>query len=300
MIVTLALSVLIGISLGLLGGGGSILTVPILVYAAGLDPRDGIATSLLVVGATSLSAMATHARAGRVSWRVGVLFGGASMVGAYAGGQVAHFVPGRALLVAFTVTMVVTALAMMRKRGDAPQPTSAPAGAVARSAVIGLGIGALTGIVGAGGGFVIVPALVLLGGLPMRSAVGTSLLVIAMNSFAGFAGTIAHATIPWGLALSVTAASVAGSLLGARLAGRIRPESLRASFAWFVLAMACFMVVKQLPPSALAYAEAHLGAVIGIGAIAAAAAVFVLVRVVVRSRQCSSKSTMSILKETRS
>jgi len=252
MILTVALSVLVGVSLGLLGGGGSILTVPILVYAAGLEPKDGIATSLLVVGATSLAAMLVHARGGRVAWRVGALFGVASMAGAYGGGRIAHALPARALLAGFTVVMFVTAVAMMRRRRDAGAAEErAPRGAtVARGAAIGLGIGALTGVIGAGGGFVIVPALVLLSGVPMRTAVGTSLLVIAMNSFAGFAGALSHATIHWSLAIAATVASVAGSVAGAGLSGLVKPESLRRGFAWLVLAMALFMAVKQLPASA--------------------------------------------------
>ena len=250
MTLTLVLSILIGVSLGLLGGGGSILTLPILVYAAGLEPKDAIATSLLVVGVTSFAAMLTHARRGRVAWRVGALFGAASMVGAYAGGRVAHVLPATALLAGFTFMMVVTAFAMMRPRSDtaAAEPTELRGAALARAAAIGIAIGVLTGVIGAGGGFVIVPALVLLSGLPMRTAVGTSLFVIAMNSFAGFAGSLSHATIHCSLAVAVTVASVIGSLGGAALTGRVRPESLRKGFAWFVLAMAAFMIAKQLPP----------------------------------------------------
>ena len=251
MILTLCLSVLIGVSLGLLGGGGSILTVPILVYVAGLEPKNGIATSLLVVGATSFAAMLFHARAGRVVWRVGLLFGIASMAGAYAGGRIAHFLPAKILLVGFTVMIFVTALAMMRKRREAPtgEVVASRASALVRAATIGVTIGMLTGVIGAGGGFVIVPALVLLSGLPMRTAVGTSLLVIAMNSFAGFAGALGHVTIDWHLAFAVTTAAVGGSLVGALLAGKVRPDSLRRGFAWFVLVMAVFMGIKQLPAS---------------------------------------------------
>ncbi|CAN5923181.1 hypothetical protein BH11MYX4_BH11MYX4_05640 [soil metagenome] len=247
----LVLAVLIGVSLGLLGGGGSILTVPILVYVVGLEPRDGIATSLLVVGVTSAAAMLSHARAGRVEVRTGLLFGAASMAGAYAGGRLAHFLPARGLLLAFTAMMFVPALAMMRRRVEttekaAPQPLRGAA--LARASVLGVGIGLLTGVIGAGGGFVIVPALVLFSGLPMRTAVGTSLLVIAMNSFAGFAGALSHATIPWTLALAITGASVLGSFGGTALAGRVKPQSLRKGFAWFVLGMALWMSFKQLAP----------------------------------------------------
>ena len=281
MILTLALSVLIGLSLGLLGGGGSILTVPILVYAAGLDAKDGIATSLFVVGATSLAAMLSHARAGRVAWRVGAFFGVASMIGAYGGGRLAHFLPAKALLAGFTLMMFVTAVAMMRRRRDAASPSNTKSpklegAALARAAAIGVAIGALTGVIGAGGGFVIVPALVLFSGLPMRTAVGTSLLVIAMNSFAGFAGTLSHATIHWPLALAVTAASVAGSLVGAALAGRVKPEALRTGFAWFVLAMALFMTVKELPASVASAMASHLSVVIGVGVVAAVGVVLVV------------------------
>ena len=248
----LVLAILIGVSLGLLGGGGSILTVPILVYVVGLPPRDGIATSLLVVGVTSAFAMLSHARAGRVEARTGILFGVASMAGAYAGGRLAHLLPARSLLLAFTLMMFVTALAMMRRRPDTSE-TSAPqalrGAALARASALGVGIGLLTGVIGAGGGFVIVPALVLLCGLPMRTAVGTSLLVIAMNSFAGFAGALSHATIPWTLALAITGASVLGSFGGTALAGRVKPQALRSGFAWFVLGMAVWMSWKQLPAS---------------------------------------------------
>ncbi len=246
----LLLALLIGVSLGLLGGGGSILTVPILVYVLKLEPRDAIATSLLVVGVTSAAAMLSHARAGRVEVRTGLLFGAASMAGAYAGGRLAHFLPAKGLLLAFTAMMFVTALAMMRRRrGEAPPPTAPPSlrgAALARASALGVAIGLLTGVIGAGGGFVIVPALVLFSGLPMRTAVGTSLLVIAMNSLGGFAGSLGDAKIPWTLALAITGASVLGSFGGTALAGRIPPESLRKGFAWFVLAMALGMSFKQL------------------------------------------------------
>ncbi len=249
----LALAVVIGGTLGLLGGGGSILTVPLLVYVVGLDPRDGIATSLFVVGVASAAAMLGHARAGRVHVRTGLILGVASMSGAYAGGRVAHFLPAKALLMAFTTVMFVTALAMMRRRVDTPELLTSNAARgtpLARVLPVGLGIGLVTGVIGAGGGFVIVPTLVFLCGLPMRAAVGTSLLVIAMNSFAGFAGAVGYATIAWPLALGLTAATVLGSFGGTALAGRVKPQSLRAVFAWFVLAMAGLMAFKQLPLSA--------------------------------------------------
>ena len=153
----IALAVLVGVSLGLLGGGGSILAVPLLVYVAGMDAKEAIATSLLVVGTTSAVALIPHARAGRVRWRTGLLFGAAGMVGAYAGGRVAEFIPGSLLLVAFALMMLATAVAMIRgrKSPDKPAHTELP---VVRVLLDGVVVGLVTGLVGAGGGFLIVPA----------------------------------------------------------------------------------------------------------------------------------------------
>ncbi|MBY5163103.1 sulfite exporter TauE/SafE family protein [Salsipaludibacter albus] len=242
---TLALSVLIGISLGLLGGGGSILTVPILVWVAGQDPKAAIATSLLVVGVTAAAGAVSHARAGRVQWRTGLVFGGGGMVGAYAGGRLAAFVPGDWLLVAFGIMMAVTAVAMLRGPDTVP---SAGDGRLATGHAIlhGLAVGVVTGLVGAGGGFLVVPALVLLGGLPMATAVGTSLVVIAMKSAAGLAGYLATVQLDWGLALGVTAAAIVGTVIGNRLVSRIPQDSLRRGFGWFVVAMAVIVLGQQL------------------------------------------------------
>lgn len=242
--VVLILAVLVGVALGLLGGGGSILTVPLLVYVAGLEAKEAIATSLLVVGVTSLAALVPHARAGRVRWRTGAIFGVAAMAGAYAGGRVAEFIPGTVLLVAFALMMVATAVAMIRgRRSDAGGPGEAPAPGGGRDLPVklvlieGVVVGLVTGLVGAGGGFLVVPALVLLGGLPMPVAVGTSLLVIAMKSFAGLAGYLSSVTIDWGLAIAVTGMAVVGSVVGALLSGRVPQGRLRQAFGWFVLVM---------------------------------------------------------------
>ncbi|MEU9670651.1 sulfite exporter TauE/SafE family protein [Streptomyces bobili] len=244
----LAASVLIGVSLGILGGGGSILTVPILVYLAGMDTKEAIATSLFVVGATSLVGLVPHARAGRVRWRTGLIFGAVSMVGAYGGGRLAEYIPGTVLLVAFALMMLATAAAMLRKSRKAnrakPAHTELP---VKHVIVEGLVVGAVTGLVGSGGGFLVVPALALLGGLPMSVAVGTSLLVIAMKSFSGLAGHLNGVQIDWSLALMVTAAAVVGSLIGSRFAGRIPQDTLRKAFGWFVVVMGVFVLGQQLP-----------------------------------------------------
>lgn len=247
LVLTVGLAVLIGVSLGLLGGGGSILAVPLLVYVADLPPKEAIATSLLVVGATSAVGVIPHARAHRVRWRTGLIFGVAGMTGAYAGGRLAEFIPAGFLLTGFAVMMLATAVAMIRGRRAAegrPVPHELP---VPRVVLDGVVVGLVTGLVGAGGGFLVVPALALLGGLPMPVAVGTSLVVIAMKSFAGLAGYLSSVSIDWGLAAAVVVAAVAGSFAGGRLAGRIPAEILRKAFGWFVVVMGVFVLGQQLP-----------------------------------------------------
>ncbi|MGW5671866.1 sulfite exporter TauE/SafE family protein [Micromonospora sp. NPDC003776] len=270
LLLTVGLAVLIGVSLGLLGGGGSILAVPLLVYVAGLPAKEAIATSLLVVGATSAVGVLPHARAGRVRWRTGLIFGFAGMSGAYAGGRLAEFVPAGFLLTGFAVMMLATAVAMIRGRRSAegkPVPHELP---VFRVVLDGIVVGLVTGLVGAGGGFLVVPALALLGGLPMPVAVGTSLVVIAMKSFAGLAGYLSSVSINWGLALAVTAAAVVGSFLGGRLAGKIPADLLRKAFGWFVVVMGVFVLAQQLP------ARMALGLIV-LGALAVAGTVTVAV-----------------------
>lgn len=247
------LSALMGTVLGLLGGGGSIMAVPILVYVVGTDPKEAIATSLLVVGATSLAAMTQHARAGNVRWRTGLIFGVVAMVGAYLGGLVAGYIPGSILLLLFAALMVATGVAMLRKarkkaaaatpEAEAAHESELP---VLKVAIEGLVVGAVTGLVGAGGGFLVVPALVLLGGLPMKIAVGTSLLVISMKSFAGAVGHLSHVEIDLTLTLVFTAAAVIGSFGGAALGRRMNAATLRTAFAWFVLLMAAFILSQEM------------------------------------------------------
>jgi uncharacterized protein len=268
-VLTIALAVLVGLTLGMLGGGGSILTVPLLVYVAGLDAKAAIATSLLVVGVTSAVGAVSHARAGRVQWRTGLIFGAAGMVGAYAGGRVAHYIPGEVLLLAFAAMMIATSVAMLRGRREVDAGKVHDQLPVARVLLDGVVVGLVTGLVGAGGGFLVVPALALLGGLSMPVAVGTSLVVIAIKSLGGLAGYLATVSIDWGLALAVTAAAVAGALLGGRLAGRIAPDHLRQAFGWFVLVMGTVIVAQELPREWLGAAAAVLVvAALVVGAIA--------------------------------
>lgn len=250
MFTALALALLVGIALGLLGGGGSILTLPILTYVAGMDTKSAIAASLFVVAVTSATGVITHARAGRVRWRTGLLFGAAGMVGAYGGGRVAAYIPGSVLMIAFALMMLATAVAMLRERK--PGPALAPASArrdlpIGKILLEGIVVGVVTGIVGAGGGFLVVPALALLGGLSMEVAIGTSLVVISMKSFAGFYGHLQHVErLDWTLTLGVTAVAVAGSFVGAAVAGRVPPQMLRKGFGAFVLLMAAFVLSREL------------------------------------------------------
>ncbi|WDZ83708.1 sulfite exporter TauE/SafE family protein [Micromonospora cathayae] len=247
---TAGLALLIGVSLGLLGGGGSILAVPLLVYVADLPVREAIATSLLVVGVTSAVGVLPHARAGHIRWRTGLLFGVAGMAGAYAGGRLAVFVPAGLLLTGFALMMLATAAAMIRGRRGNPGRPVPPELPVFRVVLDGVVVGLVTGLVGAGGGFLVVPALALLGGLSMPVAVGTSLVVIAMKSLAGLAGYLSDVSVNWTLAAVVAAAAVVGSLLGGRLTGRIPEDLLRRAFGWFVVLMGGFVLVQQLPEAA--------------------------------------------------
>jgi hypothetical protein len=244
-VVVLALSVLIGISLGLLGGGGSILTVPILTMAAGMETKAAIAASLFVVAVTSGAGVIAHARAGRVQWRVGIIFGLAGMVGAFAGGRLAAYIPGSVLMVMFALMMGATAIAMLRPRkvAAAPRVGELPTGKIIAEGII---VGVVTGLVGAGGGFLVVPALVLLGGISMEKAIGTSLVVISMKSFAGLAGHLGHVDLDWPIVLAVTGTAIAGSFIGGGLAGKIPPAVLRRVFGIFIVVMAVVILAKEL------------------------------------------------------
>jgi uncharacterized membrane protein YfcA len=221
------------------------LTLPILTYVAGIETKAAIASSLFVVAVTSGAGVIAHARAGRVRWRTGLIFGAAGMVGAFGGGRLAAYIPGQFLMVAFALMMLATAVAMLRGRRESTAPATAEL-PIAKVLLEGVIVGVVTGIVGAGGGFLVVPALVLLGGLRMEQAVGTSLVVITMKSFAGFAGHLGHVEINWPITLAVTAAAVVGSFAGGALAGRIPPAALRKGFGVFVLIMAALVLLQEL------------------------------------------------------
>lgn len=243
---TIGLAGLVGISLGLLGGGGSILMVPILTYVAGMPAREAMAASLVVIGVTSLATLPTHARQGNVRWRIGAIFGGSGVVGAFAGGLAGGAVPATILMVGFAAMMLAAGTAMLRGRRVTVDQFRRER-SVWWSVVVGLLVGFLSGLVGAGGGFLLVPALTLLGRLPLSSAVGTSLVVIFMNALAGFSGYVGSLTVPWGVIAPVSIAAVIGSLLGARLVVRIASVKLRRGFGYFVLSVAALVLVQEVP-----------------------------------------------------
>ena len=247
-------------------------------------PKEAITASLFIVGVTSLFGLINHARGGRVQWRTGLIFGGAGMTGAFIGGQVGSHLPGALLLGAFSVMMGVTAVAMLRGRRtvEGSHHKGLP---VFRIILDGLVVGLVTGLVGAGGGFLVVPALALLGGLPMPIAVATSLLVVAMKSFAGFAGYALQfgdgsfvslnpeTEINWGVTLIITAGAIIGALIGSRMVGKIHPDKLRKGFGWFVLVMAVFILSQQIGGAVLEFAESGtlqlLEVILGVGIVVA-------------------------------
>ncbi len=239
----------IGLALGLLGSGGSILTVPVLVYLLGEPPKQAIAESLLIVGGIALLGAIPYAKQGLVDWRNVLLFGLPGMAGTYLGAWSSQFVSGQVQLLTFALVMLLAAYFMARPTPLRPQ--GAPKRQPWKIVLEGTGVGALTGFVGVGGGFLIVPALVLLGRLPMHLAVGTSLFIIAIKSFAGFYKYL-HLLPAQGLSVNFTIAGLfllvgtLGSLLGGRLAVRLPQASLKRGFALFLVVMGAYMVVQSL------------------------------------------------------
>jgi hypothetical protein len=239
----------IGLSLGLLGSGGSILTVPVLHYLLGQPEKLAIGGSLLVVGLIAATASIPYAMQRQVDWRSVAWFGLPGMAGAWLGATLAHWVPGPVQLGLFAVVMLVAAWRMLRGAalrnvGGTPHPLAVIAG--------GAGVGALSGLVGVGGGFLIVPALVLLARVPMTRAVGTSLAVIALNAFTGFArhlGVLERHSLEldWGLLLVIAGVGVIGSFVGHRLGRRLPQATLRKVFGVFLLAMGSFIAVDAAP-----------------------------------------------------
>lgn len=256
-------SVFIGISLGLIGGGGSILTVPVLVYLFGVDPVLATAYSLFIVGSTSLVGAFPKYKQGMVNLKTALIFGAPAIAAVYATRAflvplipkevftIGDFAVTKSILmmILFAVLMVFASISMIREKKltngngnvNGEQKFNYP-----MILLEGTVVGVLTGLVGAGGGFLIIPALVLFSKLPMKQAVGTSLLIIAAKSLIGFTGDLSHYQMDWKLLLIVTALAIVGIFIGNTLSHKIPGEKLKKGFGWFVLVMGVYIIVKEL------------------------------------------------------
>lgn len=223
---------LIGLALGTLGGGGSILTVPVFVYVLGFDPKLAITMSLPVVGVAALAGVLTHWRAGNVRLQTAVLFGSVAMIGSYTGARASTLLTGRTQLLILGAAMVAAAGAMLRNAASEDRHAEHD-GSPHRTLLltVGFAVGVLTGLIGIGGGFLIVPALVVLGRVPMKQAVGTSLLVIALNATSGYLGHHGQAQVPWAFVARFAGVAILGILAGTALVHHISTRQLKRAFA---------------------------------------------------------------------
>ena len=259
-IIGFAAAILIGVSLGLIGGGGSILTVPVLVYILGIDPVLATAYSLFVVGSTSLVGAGTYMKKGLVNYKTALVFAVPSFIAVFLTRK--FLVPalpnplfslGEAIItknigimVFFALIMLAASYSMIRgKKGESEEEKDVKFN-LPMIALEGSVVGVITGIVGAGGGFLIIPALVLLAKLPMKMAVGTSLLIIAAKSLIGFLGDLSSQTIDWQLLLVFTGLSIVGIFIGSALSKKINEKVLKTGFGWFVLLMGIYIIIKEL------------------------------------------------------
>ncbi|TKJ16751.1 sulfite exporter TauE/SafE family protein [Blastococcus sp. CCUG 61487] len=248
----IGLGLIIGALVGLLGGGGSILAVPALVYLAGQDLQQAVATSLLVVGITALVALLPRLRAGQISWRIGLLFGAAGAATAFAGAAVNRLLPEAVTLLLFAALMVGAGLRMLQEQPVIGTACTVDGGGVnwrrclPRTIAGGFVVGFLTGLLGVGGGFLVIPVLAVALGLPMATAIGTSLVVVAINSAAGFVAHAGEATLDAPVTVAFTAAAVLAALAAGRVATRTDTDRLRRWFAWLVLAVAGLIATRLL------------------------------------------------------
>ena len=253
-------SLIIGISLGLIGGGGSILTVPVMVYLFGVQPLLATSYSLFVVGITSLFGAITNFRKGRVNLKTALLFGFSSVITVFFTRKflipaikgltvtVAGFTITEPIftMILFSLLMIMAAYTMIVKKSNAEEKiASSKNNNFTHLFLYGIIIGFITGLLGAGGGFLLIPTLVLVLGLPMKEAVGTSLLIIALNSLIGFTGDLGHFMIEWKLLLRVTLIAIIGILIGGQLAKKIEGEKLKKAFGWFILIMGIYIIAKE-------------------------------------------------------
>ena len=258
-IIGLILAAGIGISLGLIGGGGSVLAVPIFVYVMGVAPKPAIAMTLVVVGTVSLIGIIPHWQRGNVNFKKAFMFGSATMLGAFWGAKIASlpFITGTFQLLLFAVMMVLAAGFMIRQniQSHPPLPKNDIDLTLYPKPICkycwlwmlteGLGVGVPTPLVGVRGGFAIVPALVLLGNTAMKEAIATSLLIIALNSVAGFLGYLGKVPLDWGLMGAFIVAASLGIMAGAYLSQYVKPQQLQKSFGYFLLAVAAFILFQN-------------------------------------------------------
>lgn len=252
-------ALIIGLVLGLLGGGGSILTVPVLIYIMGIPVVNAISYSLFIVGVTSLIGFSSFARRGLVAYKTALVFGLPSLVTVYSVrnwmlpaipdhiAQLGSFEVTKdiLLILLFGALMVVASISMIRKRKRV-KASSQREFKYVPILIQGVAVGLLAGLVGAGGGFLIIPALVLFCGLGMKTAVGTSLLIISVNSLFGFSADIFHLEIDWKILLPFTLVSIAGIFLGTYLAAKVPNSKLKPAFGWFTLAMGTYIIIENL------------------------------------------------------
>jgi uncharacterized membrane protein YfcA len=267
------LAVAIGISLGLIGGGGSVLAVPTLVYVMGVPPKSAIAMTLVIVGTVSLLGVIPHWKLGNVQLKTAGIFGFSTMVGAYAGAKIATlpFVTDTLQMLLFATIMLLAAGFMIRKSCATPPPVTEPDLTLYPKPVCkycwlwliteGLVVGVITGLVGVGGGFAIVPALVLLANIPMKKAIGTSLLIIVMNSIAGFLGYLGHVSLNLNLMISFTIAASLGIVSGAYLVRFVQAKHLQKAFGYFLLVIAGFVLWQNRGAFQTSYTPRKMAAV---------------------------------------
>ncbi|MBU7583550.1 MAG: sulfite exporter TauE/SafE family protein [Nostoc sp. TH1S01] len=249
------LAACIGLSLGLIGGGGSVLALPVLVYVMGIPPKSAIAMTLAIVGTVSLLGIIPHWRAKNIQLKTALIFGSATMLGAFVGAKVAllPFVTETFQMLLFAIMMLLAAVLMIRRSSQktaADDPLALYPPPVCKYCWLwlmteGLGVGILTGLIGVGGGFAIVPALVLLGKVPMKKAIGTSLMIIVFNSIAGFLTYWGHISFNWQLMLSFIVAASGGTIFGAYLAEFVPAHRLQKSFGYFLLAVAALVLFQN-------------------------------------------------------
>jgi uncharacterized membrane protein YfcA len=247
---TLALGTVIGSLLGLLGGGGSILAVPVLVYALGIPLEQAVPMSLIVVGIASLFGSIPKVTAREVQWPVAAVFAATGFLAAFAGSAVNRMLPPSITMTGFAIVMVVAGIRMLTETGGTGTACRAVDSTVnwrrctSRAIPAGLGVGFLTGLFGVGGGFLIVPALVLLLGITMPVAVGTSLVIVSANSASGVLAYLGDLTLDWGLVVAFTSTAIAGSFVAGRFGKRINTAQLQKWFAYLIFAVAGFVVLQ--------------------------------------------------------